>query len=422
MRKQTRIAALAAGLLALLACLTAPAQSAGYWNYDEELMDDRTFQERKLSAVDASSQGHHSMFAWDLYFFNSGAFSALSKVLSAYKIDRVYQEIPAPYFQGPELPEMVKRMTGQGIQVAALNGDRRWPEEGLDAYKSWIDALYAYNQRCPSQRIPAVALDVESYTLSSFKADPAAGFAAYAQCMEEAYQYAHQRDLWVVQVIPATLDTIDREQFEWFAAHCCDELSIMNYYKNTELAAIWNEVLTCRRLGIPVETIFETMPLNSYYSVTKEKTYFYSGARALANAVEEMKNAYGSSLGIGYHHFETMYHVYTNLYLAEIYPYAKSGADGDENGQIRVGERIRLRSKNGTVVPAWLSPPNPETGASEFCYLAVGIQLNTDYAVFLDGEDYQVTTTRPLCFKKKSGKVAYSESFHAERLSPAKKE
>ena len=97
MRKQTRIAALAAGLLALLACLTAPAQSAGYWNYDEELMDDRTFQERKLSAVDASSQGHHSMFAWDLYFFNSGAYQRCCPPI---KLTGYIRKFPHRIFRG----------------------------------------------------------------------------------------------------------------------------------------------------------------------------------------------------------------------------------------------------------------------------------------------------------------------------------
>lgn len=317
---------------------------------------------------------------------------------------------------------MVARMSGLGIQVAALAGDRGWPDEGLEEYRGWIDTLHKYNLDHPRQKITAVALDVESYTLGSFKKDPAAGFAAYARCMEEACQYARERGLRVIQVIPATLDSIDRGQFEWFVEHCCDEISIMNYNKDTELSAIWNEVHTCRRLGVPVETIFETMPENSYYSVTKEKTYYYSGALSLAQAVEEMRKTYGSSLGIAYHHFETMYHVYTNLYLAELYPYTRSKAYADQNGQLEVGAQIQLKSEKGPVVPAWLSPPNVETAASEYCYLAVGVQVNTGYSILLDGGEYRVTTTRPLRFKKKDGKVVYTEAFHAEPSRSAEKE
>ena len=80
MKKGTHALWLTAVLLAVLACLTAPSQGAGFWNEDEALMDDWTFRERKLSAVDNSSQGRRSMFSWDMYFFNSGAFPALSKV------------------------------------------------------------------------------------------------------------------------------------------------------------------------------------------------------------------------------------------------------------------------------------------------------------------------------------------------------
>lgn len=418
MKKQTRIVGFLAALLAMLVCLPIPAQSAGFQICGGEPIDDQASQIQKLSAVDSSSQGHRSMFVWSTYFFNGGAFSTLSKVLTAYEIDRLYQDIPAPYFQRQELPDMVERMAGLGVQVVALAGDRSWLEDGLDEYKSWIDSLNQYNQNHTDRKISAVALDVEGHTLDTFKRSPAAGFADYCKCMEEAYQYAHSCGLQVIQVIPTSLDTIDQEQFEWFLEHCCDEISIMNYRKSKALSAIWNEVLTCRRLGVPVETIYETMPINSSRGVTEDITYFYEGPDALASAVAEMQEVYGSSLSIAYHHFETMYHLYTNLYLARIYPYAKSKSDGDENGQIEVGEQIKLRSKKGSVVTAWLSPPNLETEAAEYSYLAVGIQPNTNYSVVLDSRDYRVTTTRSLRFKKESGKITYSGSFHADLCRP----
>lgn len=378
-------------------------------------LTDQMIREQGLSSVDASSQGRRSMFIWDDYFFTGDAFSALSEVLTAYQIDRVYHAIPSAYFERQELLDMVHKMTRQGgVQVVALNGDSSWLEDGLDEYKSWIDSLHQYNQNHTHHQISAVALDVEGHALDSFRRNPAAGFADYCECMEEAYQYAHDRDLEVIQIIPTSLDTIDQEQFEWFLKHCCDEISIMNYRKSTALSAIWNEVLTCRRLGVPVETIYETMPINSKQGVTEEITYFYEGPEALASAVEEMQGVYGSSLSIGYHHFETMYHMHTNLYLARIYPYAKSKSDGDENGQMEVGEQIKLRSSKGKIVPAWLSPPNLETDAAEYSYLAVGVLPDMNYYILLDSGDYRVTTTRPLRFKEKDGKMVYSVSFHAE--------
>lgn len=157
------------------------------------------------------------------------------------------------------------------------------------------------------------------------------------------------------------------------------------------------------------------MPISSKHSVTEKITYFYEGLEALASAIKKMQTVYGPSLSIGYHHFETMYHMYTNLYLARIYPYAKSKSEGDKNGQMEVGEQIKLRSSKGEIVPAWLSPPNLATKAAEYSYLAVGVQTNTNYSILLDSEDYRVTTTRPLRFKKEEGKIAYTGSFHAKR-------
>ena len=205
-----------AGLLGALILLSAAVQAkpADNWEYAEEPVSNEEFLEQGLSAVDNSAQGRRSMFVWSNYLFNSGAFPALSGLLTDYGIDRVYQDIPEAYFQSWELRELVGNLSKRGIETVALGGDSSWTEEGLGEYKAWIDNLYKYNRSFPDRAIPAVALDVESHTLSTYKKDPAAGFAAYSKSMEEAYQYARQRGFRVIQIIPTSLDTVDREQFE----------------------------------------------------------------------------------------------------------------------------------------------------------------------------------------------------------------
>lgn len=306
-------------ILVLLISLTAYAldgeKQQDLWEGDE-VISDQAFLEEGRSAVDSDSQGHRSIYIWNRYLFLSDAFQTLSEVFTELKIDRVYQYISLSIFDKEELPDVVSRLSAMGIQTVALMGDTDWLKDSLREYKELIDALYEYNQAHPEEKIPAVALDVEAHTLKSFRRNPAVGFAAYIRCMEEACQYAHKRDLQVIQVISRTLDTIDQEQFEYFLTHCCDEVSIMNYNKDTELDAIWNEVLTCRMLGIPVETIFETKPLSEKYGVTEDRTYYYDGGEALAGAVEEIQKVYGSSLSIGYHHLDTVYHVQTGLDLS----------------------------------------------------------------------------------------------------------
>lgn len=404
-----------AALLSVLLTLSAGAVPDDPWMYNETPMSNEAFLEQNLTAAGSSVPGSRSVFAWNLYLLNSGALPALLNALSACEINRVYQEIPEPYFAGRELATMVRSLARRGVQTVALNGDRDWVKDGLDEYRRWIDGLCQYNKKNPSNAIGAVALDVESYTLRSFRKDPAAGFAAYTASMREAYQYAHERGLRVIQVIPTLLDNIDRRRFEWFVQNCCDEITIMNYQKDVSLASIWNEVLTCRRLGVPVETIYETMPLDDYYSVTEEKTYFYDGREALAEAVAEMQSVYGASLGIGYHHYQTMYHLESGLYLAEIYPYAKEKSQGDENGQIKAGTRIRLKGGDGSTAYAWLYNPNLANSAAEYCYLAVGVKLDMDYTVVPDSVRYQVTSSHPLRFESEEGKLSYTGSFHAKR-------
>ncbi len=359
-----------------------------------------------------STEGRHSIFAWDLYLFNEGAFPSLSKVLTAYEIDRVYQAIPAVYFNSFEVSSMVTNCAAMDIEVVALNGDPSWQSEGLNAYYAWIDALCAYNQSHPSEAIRAVALDVESHTMESFQEDMTKGFSSYVELMREAYLYAHERGLSVVQVIPTMFDIIDIDKFEWFIQNCCDELSVMNYEKDGAVNNIKDEILLCKKNGVRIESIFETMPISDPHHVTAANTYFDEGEAALRSAVKELQSTYGPSLGIGYHYFNTLYYLYSGEYLAEIYIYADpDNPYSDVNSQVYVGETVQLKSENGDSIAAWVFNPNRNIDRQEYCYLAVGVHTGLQYHLQLEDETFTVYSPKTFSFHPEYGKIIFTEAI-----------
>jgi len=388
------------------------------WLEEKDQLTDGKFVPAQ-SAVLRTGKRRASVYSWSMSLLCDGAFFDLSRMLSELEIGRVYQEIPEVYLSRAETAVMVDNLAKMGIETVFLTGERKWGYEDLDEFYRQIDALREFDDEIgTSTPIKAVALDVESYTREEWKEAPEEYFAQYVENMADAYQYAHERGFNVIQVIPTHLDTIDRTLFEEFVRRCCDELSIMNYKKDQEFSSIWNEVLVCRELGKPVETIFETMPLNDKYSVTKEKTYFYDGMETLKKAEKALLDLYGDSLGISYHHYQTLYHVYTGAYIAEIYPYTtRDDSQRDKNGQPKVLESILLRGSDGSLQVAYPYNPNLLEDHSEACYLAVGVKPKVAYTVTMQSQTYGVKKgDDKLRFDFGDGNVVDVEALHVRRL------
>lgn len=383
---------------------------ADEWMTDEEFAAD-------YRAVNNDLPQRSSIFAWDMFFINDGAFDQLSEMLTDLSITRVYQKIPTDYFGDESLSVMVENLSGLGIETAFLTGDRDWLFDGPEELYAQLEALDAYNNGIGSEYpIKIIALDVESYTASKWKDDPESWFLAFLEMMKEVREYAHQKDLTVVQVIPEELDAIDQKIFERFIKECCDEVSVMNYERDAELFNIWNEVAICRKYQIPIESVFETMPLNDYYSVDSSKTYFYDGMDVLADAMETLGEVYGTSLGTAYHYYRTLYRVYSGSGLAEFYPYTvKEDPARDENGQPEALDgSLVLIGDDGSTLTASPYIPYLGDGHGETCYLAVGVRDGVKYTLSLKDSSYELVRGGEACFDFSEDKVLFTEAFRVQ--------
>ena len=338
-----------------------------------------------------------SLYCWNLYLLNEGSYPSVRPFLEELEITRVYQDLPQTYLAREETAHMVARLAADGIETVALTGDAAWGMAGGDQseIRAYIDALAAYNAGIGAAApIGKIALDVEVHTQPVWQEDAQAAFAAYVEQMEALYQYAHSAGLEVVQVIPVFYDRTDEDLFRYFVEHCCDELSIMNYNKSTQISGIETEVALCRALDKKIETIFETMAYSESHGVTEEITYFYEGMEALQAKRQEILETYDyENLTTSYHHFPTVYHVATGRYLAEIYAYTnEEDPTRNDLGQTEALDTITLTGDDGSVIVAGLYNPNRDAVYPETCYLAVGLSDGVTYTISSGSEDYVVTT------------------------------
>ncbi len=370
------------------------------------------------SGSSSAEDGKASIYCWSLFLMNEGSYPDVRPFLRSLNIGRVYQEIPQIYLQRPETAAMVSRLKSDGIETVALMGDRSWGLESNDLQKpkQRIDNLAAYNSGAAgSSKISAIALDVETYTYSSWKSDPVSYFETYIAKMQELYAYAHSKGFSVVQVIPVHYDSIDKELTREFFATCCDEISLMNYYKAEQVTAIRREVALCRELGIPCETIFETMPYDEKYSVTEDITYYYEGLDALNAKKDEIFTKYGSEgLSVSYHHLNTMFHVATGKYIAEIYAYTdENDPHINDLGQSEALSSITLTGDDGSVITAGLYNPNLKAEYKECCYLAYGISPGVTYT-FSSGSISYTVQTAPKAFEIEENTPVNYSSIHIQ--------
>ncbi len=324
-----------------------------------------------------------SMFSWYFELTNQGVFCQLAKPLKELGVTRVYQLVPVEYLTEPQMSVMVQNLCEMGIETVLLTGDKNWVVDGLDEYREIINGLSAYNESVLDElKITSVALDVEVHTLEGWQDNPKELFEKYVELMKQAKEYANAHGLKIIQIVPTCYDDVDKKLFAEFLLNGCDELSIMNYNKNTLFSAISTEVKLCEKYGIPVETIFETMPISEEHAVNEQITYYYDGIDVLKEDVAKMKEKYGPRLGIGYHHFSTLYKMCTGNYLAEIYPYGSvEKYQLTDMGQPRNPGTLLLVGDDGSRVVASPYWPNAKNGVGEYCWLAVGVQKDVQYTI-----------------------------------------
>lgn len=317
-----------------------------------------------------------SLFSWHYELSDQPLFSQLAQPLKELGVTRIYQSVSARNIREPELAVMIQNLADMGIETVALTGDKSWIEDGLGELEGILEGIREYNAAAPENcRISRLALDVEVHRMEGWSEHKKELFGQYIEVMREAKEAANACGLQVIQIIPTRYDNVDRELFLTFLQECCDELSVMNYAKRSAETAIAYEVEACRRYGIPIETIFETMPVSEEYGVTEDITYFYDGMEALAETGQRMKEVYGRETGIAYHHFSTIYELVTHQKLGEIY------LDFPKEEKNSYLGNLLLYGDDGSCLLAAPYWPGGRRQKGDFCWLLSGAREGVSYRI-----------------------------------------
>ncbi len=317
-----------------------------------------------------------SLFSWYFELTNQAMFSQLSEPLKAMEITRIYQLMSAEQISEPETIVMVSELNQIGIETVVLTGSPVWINDGPVECEQIIDSIASYNQSAPSDlKINAMAIDVEVHNLPEWNENPKTVFANYVEFMKHIKKYANAKGIKVIQVIPTFYDDVDKALFDTFLTECCDELSIMNYNRKSAHKDIEYEVKKAGEYGIPVESIFETMPMSEEYAVTSDMTYYYDGIEALTEDAKKLKDTYGENLGIAYHHYTTLYEVYMGEKIGEITLDIASLQEGINPGN------LLLRGEDGSVLVATPYWPAGKKEKASLGWLVIGAKEDVSYSV-----------------------------------------
>lgn len=318
--------------------------------------------------------GTVSIFSWYFELTNQPLFYHTTEPLKQMGVTRVYQLMSAESVVEPETLIMISNLQEIGIETILLTGSATWIKDGAAEYEQIIDSIVRYNQSTlPELQINAVAIDVEAHILPEWENDSQGVFAEYVELMKHLKDYANANGVKVIQVIPTTYDDVDKDLFDVFLRECCDEISIMNYNRKTAHKDIKYEVQKATEYGIPVETIFETMPLSEEHLVTSDMTYYYEGTEALQRDALQLKEVYGKELGIAYHHYMTLYEMCTGETFGEITLFTKHIVEGTNPGN------VVLKGNDGSILLATPYCTPNQKNEKTLSWLVPGAKENVIY-------------------------------------------
>ena len=365
--------------------------------YAAENKDDEINQ--KASKVITNSTV--SVFSWHFELTDPAKSDEYVDVLKKLNVTRIYQNVSEKVMSDSEIRYQICNLADRGIETVALTGDKSWVNDGLKEYKSIIDSIVRYNESVNKKlRIKAIALDVESHLLPEWKNNKTKVFKKYINVMSEAKEYANERNLKVIQVIPTYYDNVNKTLFNKFLEKCCDEISIMNYDIKNSGRAIKYEVEACAKKKIPVETIFETMPISDEHGVEEGTTYYYKGFNALKKGAKSLKKAYGSSLGVAYHQFTTLYELIGGDRIGEVWLSSSSEMESE-----RAPGLLILYGDDGSVLEATPYWPKGRKSSDGYRYLLNGAQSGVTYKVeYYDMKDEEILA-ESACFNQEEGSM-----------------
>ena len=230
------------------------------------------------------------------------------------EITEVYQNI-SDSLESDTVKSFLNEAAKQQVNVYLLAGEAEWAlEEERDELIEEIDRLAVLNTLVEEEaQIKGIMLDVEPYLLEEWEEDSDEIMQSYVENMRCAYTYAREQGITMVLCIPYFYNNKGYEkELELLIAEACDEVAVMNYYRDAETSNIKEEAAYAGKYGKPITTIYEMKEAGTH-GLTEQNTYYNFGFEAVRKNYAALCEIYKEQeIKMAYHDYEAVKEVMKN--------------------------------------------------------------------------------------------------------------
>lgn len=249
-----------------------------------------------------------SLFSWkeeDTYVENK---KKLEFVLENVDMGRIFQHFGNDDSRFKELSGFMQRMKEKKIDVCYLTGEAEWALADDSKYLcNEIDRVLEWNNNHDEkEKFSGIVFDVEPYLTNEWKEEEEAVMKKYVNNMRSAYQYAVKNKLDVTICIPYWYDKSHIDDLEALVKDCCDEVAVMNYYRENEYSNMKNEVAFAKKYDKRITCIFEfTKP--GEHDLEDKSTYYNIGIEIAQEVFDDLTKKFEyEKLYCSYHYLESL--------------------------------------------------------------------------------------------------------------------
>ena len=283
------------------------------------------------------------------------------------------------------------------LDVFLLEGARDWLTEGN--MNNVIDVINEANElnKTLDYKFKGVSLDVEFYLTDEYQ--EAANnediekqlslFRQFTENTKKCCDYAESLGLKYSMALPAWLDKLSSEILEDLMNYNYDHIAFMNYFKETIMENMDQEVEIARKHNLRIVSIAEVQD-PKFGTVGEEDTFYNDGLNKCINTLNDIRQKYNyENLGISYHYYKPLLSLLErdtdirieNKYELQIFPYIN-----ETNVKV---DKAQISEDGNNFEPIYVNGDETDKNALIFYELEYGKQ----YELKIESENYSITKT-----------------------------
>ncbi len=230
-----------------------------------------------------------SLYCWDIDDFN---LSKLKDEVECLKVNTLYIQRPANDAQIDRLKEIMEFAKQYNLDVFLLEGARDWLTEG--DMNNVIDVINDANElnKILDYKLKGVSLDVEFYLTDEYQSSETEGqielFKTFTENTKKCCDYANSLGLEYSMALPVWLDKLSEEVLEELMNYNYDHIAFMNYFKETIMENLDQEVEIAKKHNIKIVSIAEVQNPD-FGTVGEEDTFYNDGLEQCISTLNAIK-------------------------------------------------------------------------------------------------------------------------------------